>query len=74
MVKNITIIVLIIITLMSFVYAFFQQSAAEKARSQAERNLVLADEARREADANAFEARKQAQIAIETLKKCKEGK
>ena len=61
--KNRIIVVLVIVTFLSFVYGFFQKTAAQKAHIQAEMNLVLAEEARKEADANAAEAKKQAELA-----------
>ena len=61
--KNIIIVVLVIITFMSIVYGFFQQTAARKAQIQAEMNLVLAEQVRKEADANATEAQKQAELS-----------
>ena len=61
--KNILIGVLVLATVISSVYANFQQVAADKARIEAEKNLVLAVASRREADANAEEALKQAQSA-----------
>jgi hypothetical protein len=59
-----------LITLMSMLYAFVQQTAANRAQDQAEANLVLAYEARGQADKNASLAQ---DLAIE-LKNCKEGK
>ena len=61
--KNILIGILIVISFLSVVYSFFQHTAAKKAQIQAEANLVLAEQARKEADVNAMEAQKQAELA-----------
>ncbi len=63
--------ILTIFALIALVYAFFQQTAANKARIQAEQNLVLADQARKEADANAVRANQQAEIAKQEAEKAR---
>jgi hypothetical protein len=65
--KNIVIVVLIVLTFLSSVYAFIQQTAAVASEQRALDNLVLAESARKEADQNAIEARKQERIAISSL-------
>ena len=62
--KNIIMVVLVVLAITSMVYAFFQQTAASKARIEAENNLVLAVAAQHEAD-------RQGAIAQEELAKCK---
>jgi WD40 repeat protein len=55
--------ILAIVALIAFVYAFFQQTAATRAKVQAETNAQAAIEAKAEADKNAIEAQRQAEIA-----------
>jgi len=56
-------VVLVIIALLAGVYGIAQEAAAQKAMAIAEQNLLLAEQARKEADANATEAQKQADLA-----------
>jgi hypothetical protein len=58
-----------IIVLISLVYAFVQQIAAERNAERAFINEALAKESRQMADQNAEEARKQAAIAQELANK-----
>lgn len=77
MIKNITIAVLIVVSVICLLYAFFQSTAASKSLLEAQKNLVLAIEARKVAD-------DQSRLAEETtlalrnveaeLKKCKASK
>ncbi len=76
--KTILIVVLVIMALLSIVYASFQQTAANKSRIEAEQNLVLAQAAQAEAEKHAQEAKKvllfsqqMAEKAEEELAKCK---
>jgi outer membrane lipoprotein-sorting protein len=69
--KNAVIVILILITLMSFVYAFFQQAAAQKAKEEAELNSVAAMEARMIADENAEMYRLENKKLIDSLQSCK---
>ena len=62
--KNIVIVVLIVVTALSSVYAFIQQTKAKVAQKLAEQNLVMAVTAQKQADANAVEAMHQQQLAI----------
>ena len=71
--KNVIMVVLVILSLVSAVYGIAQEAAAKKILIVAQQNLVLAEQARKEADANAVEAQKQAEIARsakEELEKC----
>ena len=52
--------ILAIVALIALVYAFFQQTAANKARIEAEANLVLAQAAQKEADKQAALAKQEA--------------
>ena len=82
--RNGMMVVLVIISLLAGVYGIAQEAAAQKAQVQAEQNLILAEQARKEADANAAEAQKQAELARqeaerartiqEQLEKCCKGK
>ena len=61
--KNAITVILIIMALLGAVYGIAQETAAKKALELAEKNSVLAEAARKEADANAAEAKNQAEIA-----------
>lgn len=77
MIKNITIAVLIVVSVICLLYAFFQSTAASKSLLVAEKNLVLAIEARKVAD-NQSRLSAEATLALtkaeENLKKCKASK
>ena len=79
--KNIIIGILIVVSLLSLGFGYFQSIAATKARIQAEWNLALATEAEKRAstvqkmaDVNASEAIRQHQLYEEVMKNCKERK
>ncbi|HWA32588.1 MAG TPA: hypothetical protein VG737_00590 [Cyclobacteriaceae bacterium] len=58
----------------SFIYAFLENAALTKARTEAELNATAAMEARMLADQNAFLAKREAERAdqlSDSLKKCK---
>jgi hypothetical protein len=69
--KNIIIVALILLTLIAFVYAFFQQTAATRAKVQAELNAKAAIEARAIVDQNAESFRTEAMKLRDSLKNCK---
>jgi septation ring formation regulator EzrA len=72
--KNIIIVALIVLTLIAFVYAFFQQTAANRSRVEAELNAKAAIEARAMADVNASIAsnyQKKNTKLRDSLKNCK---
>ena len=60
------IVILFVILLMSFVYAFVQQVAAEKNAEEAYRQRILAEQSVSRAEANGAEAQRQAAIALES--------
>lgn len=77
MIKNITIGVLIVVSVICLIYSFFQNTAANRSRLIAEQHVILAAEARAEADKQsmlAAEARVTLTNAQEDLKKCKASK
>ena len=77
MIKNITIAVLIIVSVICLIYAFFQHTAAHRSKLIAEQHLVLSNEASAEADKQsmlAAETRVALTNAQEDLKKCKASK
>ena len=76
--KNIIIGILIVVSLLSLGFGYFQSIAATKARIEAEWNLALAMEAEKRAstaqqmaDANAAEANRQVQLCDELVKNFK---
>lgn len=77
MIKNITIAVLIMVSVICLLYTFFQSTVASKSLLVAEKNLVLAIEARKVAD---YQSRLSAEATLaltnaeEDLKKCKASK
>lgn len=77
MIKNIIIGVLIVASFFSLIYAFFQQTAANKAQIVAEQNLILAVKSRKDADiqvALAVIARMDAETQRKIAEDCKKRK
>jgi Tfp pilus assembly protein PilO len=66
--------ILIILLIISLVFAFFQKTEADAARLMAEQNEAKALVLKAEADAATAEARRQAQIAMEEVQRCMESK
>jgi hypothetical protein len=75
MVKNVIIGVLVVFSLGFLIFAYYQQTIAENATSQAKENMEMAVQnlkmANQTAELAKQEAVKQKQIAEEALKKCK---
>ncbi|HBK87435.1 MAG: hypothetical protein U0289_16390 [Cyclobacteriaceae bacterium] len=66
--------ILIILLIISLVFAFFQKTEADAARLMAEQNEAKALVFKAQADVAAAEARRQAQIAMEEVQRCMESK
>ena len=66
--------ILIVLLIISLVFAFFQKTEADAARLMAEQNEAKALVLKAEADAATAEARRQAQIAMEEVRRCMESK
>jgi Tfp pilus assembly protein PilO len=66
--------ILIILLIISLVFAFFQKTEADAARLMAEQNEAKALVFKAQADVAAAEARRQAQIAMEEVRRCLESK
>ena len=69
--KNIVIVLLVVVTVLSSVYAFIQQTAAKAAHKQAEMNLDLALKARAEAEQQRAIANEQAMLLQKQMEECK---
>ena len=76
--KNLIIGILAIVSVLSLGFGYLQSIAADKARIEAERNLMLSMEgqqkalrAQQMANANAAEAIRQRQLCEEVIKNCK---
>ena len=76
--KNIIIAILTITTIMSIIYAFYQETEAEKQKKLAMENQVLAIKQEHRAEqqmqlaaVNAMQAMQQVQIVNELLQECK---
>lgn len=73
MAKNITIVVLIFLLCVAILYGFFQQTAIERVRIQAQENEMMAIEQRALADRNAELAKAEAEranVAAERYREC----
>lgn len=66
--STIGLLILVFVTLISLVYAFVKNVEATKNAEEANRQRILAEQARAEADMNAQEASKQREIANEQRK------
>jgi hypothetical protein len=60
-------VILLLVVIVSFVFAFVQRSEAMRTREEAHVQRELAEKVRAEADRNAAEAKRQQQIAIENM-------
>ena len=60
------IVIMFVILLMSFAYAFVQQVAATRNAEEANKQRILAEQSTSMAEANATEAQRQAAIALES--------
>jgi len=65
--RNTLVVILVIISLLSIVYAFFQQAAAAKAGIEAEANLVLANMAHSEMKKQMQVVQKQAEATEQAM-------